>query len=50
MVCLMGSHQEVTLYGNLYDLFDVISLRQQYVTEMAYAVRFIDGELNMSKF
>ena len=47
---LDGISYKNTSYGQLYGLFDVITLVQQDGTEMGSVVRVVDGEVNMSRF
>ena len=47
--CLDGILYRKTSYINLYGLFDGITLVQQDGTEIGSAVRYVDGEVNISR-
>ena len=44
----MKSRKYGTEYGNIYGLFDGISLQQEDVTPIVYLLIVVYGELNMS--
>ena len=48
MAHVMKSRKYGTEYGNIYGLFDGISLQQEDVTPIVYLLIVVYGELNMS--